>query len=73
VKEQHDGAIARFDQVEGADDAEHDQAWKRIVAAARRHDVEVSVSSWRDLAKGGRDHRRLTRATRMPAVATSIA
>ena len=48
-------AIARFDQVEGVSDAERDQAWKRIVAAAKRHDVEVSEGSWRDLAKGGTD------------------
>ena len=48
-------AIARFDQVEGVSDAERDQAWKRIVAAAKRHDVEVSEGSWRDLAKGGKD------------------
>jgi hypothetical protein len=48
-------AIARFDQVEGVSDAERDRAWKRIVAAARKHDVEVSEKSWRDLAKGGKD------------------
>jgi hypothetical protein len=46
-------AIARFDQVEGVSDAERDQAWKRILAAAKRHGVEVSESSWRDLANGG--------------------
>src|ERR1700759_2610318 len=49
-------AIARFDQVEGVTDTERDQAWKRIKAAAKRFDVEVSESSWRDLAKGGKDH-----------------
>jgi Family of unknown function (DUF6582) len=48
-------AIARFDQVEGVSDAERDQAWKRILAAAKRYDVEVSESSWRELAKGGKD------------------
>ena len=48
-------AIARFDQVEGVSDAERDQAWKRILAAAKRYDVEVSESDWRDLAKGGKD------------------
>ena len=48
-------AIARFDQVEGVSDSERDQAWKRILAAAKRYDVEVSESSWRDLAKGGKD------------------
>jgi hypothetical protein len=48
-------AIARFDQVEGVSDAERDKAWKRILAAAKRHDVEVSEPDWRDLAKGGED------------------
>ena len=48
-------AIARFNQVEGVSDAERDEAWKRIKAAARKHDVEVSESSWRELAKGGKD------------------
>ena len=50
-------AISRFDQVEGVSDAERDQAWKRILAAAKRYDVEVSESSWRDLAKGGKDRK----------------
>lgn len=48
-------AIARFDQVEGASDAERDRAWKRIKTAAKKYDVEVSESSWRELAKGGKD------------------
>jgi hypothetical protein len=48
-------AIARFDQVEGVTDAERDRAWKRILAAAKRYDVEISEKSWRDLAKGGKD------------------
>jgi hypothetical protein len=47
-------AIARFDQVEGVSDAERDRAWKRILAAAKRHDVDVSVKSWRELGKGGK-------------------
>ena len=51
-------AIARFDQVEGVSDTERDQAWKRILAAAKRHGVEVSAASWRDLAKGGKDRAR---------------
>jgi hypothetical protein len=51
-------AIARFDQVEGVSDAERDRAWKRILAAAERYNVEVSASSWRDLAKGGKDRKR---------------
>jgi len=51
-------AIARFDQVEDVSDAERDRAWKRILAAAERYNVEVSASSWRDLAKGGKDRKR---------------
>ena len=50
-------AIARFNQVEGVTDAERDKAWKRIRAAAKRFDVEVSESDWRDLAKGGKDRK----------------
>jgi hypothetical protein len=46
-------AIARFDQVEGVSDAERDRAWERIVAAAKRFDVEISEHSWRDLRHGG--------------------
>ena len=48
-------AISRFDQVEGVSDGERDQAWKRILAAAKKYDVEVSESDWRELAKGGKD------------------
>jgi len=51
-------AISRFDQVEGVSDAERDRAWKRILAAARRYDVDVSEKSWRDLAKAGKDRKR---------------
>jgi hypothetical protein len=43
-------AIARFNQVEGVSDAERDRAWKKIVAAAERLDVDVEADSWRDLA-----------------------
>ena len=42
-------AIARFEQVEGVSDAERDQAWKRIVAAAKKFGVDVSESDWRGL------------------------
>jgi len=50
-------AIARFDQVEGVSDAERDEAWQRILAAAKRYNVNVSESSWRELAHGGNDSR----------------
>ena len=51
-------AIARFDQVEGVSDAERDRAWKRITAAARKFDVEVSADDWRELFKGGKARKR---------------
>jgi hypothetical protein len=44
-------AIARFDQVKDVTDAERDAAWKRIKTAARKHGVEVSEKSWRELGK----------------------
>ncbi len=47
-------AIARFDQVEGVSDAGRDRAWKRITAAAKKFDVEVSESGWRELFAGGK-------------------
>jgi hypothetical protein len=50
-------AIARFDQVEGVSDAERDKAWKRILSAARKFDVDVSADDWRDLGKGGKARR----------------
>jgi hypothetical protein len=43
-------AIARFKQVEGVTDAERDAAWKRIKAAARKHDVELHEQNWRELS-----------------------
>ena len=45
-------AIARFDQVKDVSDAERDDAWARIRAAAKKFDVAVSEKSWREL--GGR-------------------
>lgn len=47
-------AVSRFNQVEGVTDAERDEAWSRIKAAAKRFDVEVSEESWRDLAHHGK-------------------
>ena len=44
-------AIARFNQVEDVSDRDRAAAWKRIKAAAKKYDVEVSASSWRDLMK----------------------
>jgi hypothetical protein len=50
-------AIARFDQVEDVSDAERDEAWRRIRAAARRYDVDVTESSWRELFEHGKVRR----------------
>ena len=44
-------AIARFNQVEGVSDADRDEAWKRIKAAAKKYDVEVSEESWREIGR----------------------
>ncbi|MBW8814914.1 MAG: hypothetical protein JF588_15955 [Caulobacterales bacterium] len=44
-------AVARFDQVEGVTDAERDEAWKRIRAAAKKFDVKLEERSWRELGK----------------------
>ena len=44
-------AIARFNQVDGVSDAERDEAWKRIKAAAKKFGVEVKEKSWREIGK----------------------
>lgn len=44
-------AVARFNQVKDVSDAERDAAWKRIKAAARKFDVELSEKSWREVGK----------------------
>jgi hypothetical protein len=51
-------AIARFDQVEGVSDTERDRAWERIMAAAKKFDVEVSASDWRELSDCGKAKKR---------------
>ncbi len=47
-------ALARFDQVEDVSDADRDAAWKRLLAAAKKHGVEVAEKSWRELGKPGK-------------------
>lgn len=42
-------AVARFDQVLGVSDAERDEAWQRIQAAAKLYGVHVQETSWREL------------------------
>ena len=46
-------AIGRFNQVEDVTDAERDQAWKHIQAAAKKFGVEMQEGSWRQV---GRKH-----------------
>ncbi|WP_194711491.1 DUF6582 domain-containing protein [Noviherbaspirillum soli] len=46
-------AIARFNQVKDVSDDERDEAWQRIIAAARKFGVEVAEGSWRELKGGG--------------------
>ena len=44
-------AIARFNQVKDVSDDERDAAWTRINSAAKKFDVEVSETSWREVGK----------------------
>jgi hypothetical protein len=44
-------ALARFDQVENVSDKDRDRAWERIVKAAKKYDVDVAESDWRDFVK----------------------
>jgi len=44
-------ALARFDQVQGVSDAERDQAFANIRAAAKHYDVDVAETDWRQLGK----------------------
>jgi hypothetical protein len=42
-------AVARFDQVEGVTNKERDEAWERIVKAAKKHGVGLNEKDWREL------------------------
>ena len=44
-------AIARFNQVKDVSDDDRDAAWKRIKTAAKKFDVDVSETSWREIGK----------------------
>jgi len=44
-------AVARFNQVKDVSDDERDDAWKRIKTAAKKHGVEISEKSWREVGK----------------------
>ncbi len=47
-------AIARFDQVKDVTDAERDQAFTNIKAAAKQYNVEMTEKHWQEL--GGKPH-----------------
>lgn len=44
-------AISRFNQVTDVSDDERDAAWKRIKAAAKKFDVEVSEKGWQEIGQ----------------------
>ena len=44
-------AIARFDQVGDATDAEREQAFANIKKAAEHYGVEMTATSWKELGK----------------------
>jgi Asp-tRNA(Asn)/Glu-tRNA(Gln) amidotransferase A subunit family amidase len=44
-------AIARFNQVEGVSDSDRDEAWQRILKAAKKFKVEVNEKSWREIGR----------------------
>ena len=44
-------AIVRFNQLDDVSDAERDEAWKRIKAAAKKFGVEVNEKSWREIGR----------------------
>lgn len=57
-------AIARFNQVEDVTDEERREAFARIKRAAERFDVEMSATSWRELADSGPSAKKSTSAGR---------
>jgi hypothetical protein len=44
-------AIARFDQVRDATDAEREEAFRRIKRAAERFGIDMTATRWQDLGK----------------------
>ena len=44
-------AVARFDQVQDVTDAERDEAFANIKAAAKHYGVEMTEGSWHELGK----------------------
>ncbi|MGC1711409.1 MAG: DUF6582 domain-containing protein [Methyloceanibacter sp.] len=44
-------ALARFDQVQGVSDADREQAFANIKAAAKHYGVDVKEKSWKELGR----------------------
>jgi hypothetical protein len=44
-------ALARFDQTKNVTDAERDQAFENIKAAAKHYHIEMTETDWRQLGK----------------------
>lgn len=44
-------ALARFDQVEDVSDADRDEAFANIKAAAKHYGIDVEEQNWHDLGK----------------------
>ena len=44
-------ALARFDQTNGVTDAERDQAFENIKAAARHYKIDMTETDWRQLGE----------------------
>jgi len=51
-------ALARFDQVDDVSDADRDEAFANIKAAADHYRVEMTETSWRQLGKPSARSRR---------------
>ena len=50
-------AVARFDQVKDVTDAERDQAFANLQAAAKHFKVELTEKSWHELGKKPHSHK----------------
>ena len=44
-------ALARFDQVQGVSDADREQAFTNIKAAAKHYGVDVKEKNWKELVR----------------------
>jgi hypothetical protein len=49
-------ALSRFDQVKDVTDAEREQAFANIKAAAKHFDVDVAETDWKQLGKKPHTH-----------------